>query len=146
MKKVFIGLLMLAAGAATFFLLQKKDKPITRNNIQKEWIIGKWKLDSLHFLKDSNDNFLVGIMGMVEPNLKKYHYEFTKDGSISVSLGDSLTKDSSRYEWNKKDQLIWKEYPTDTTGEVFNVSIPHKDSLVVQSQDSSVLLFTKVKE
>src|SRR5687767_921506 len=146
MKKVFIGLLMLAAGAATFFLLQKKDKPITRNNIQKEWIIGKWKLDSLHFLKDSNDNFLVGIMGMVEPNLKKYHYEFKKDGSISVSLGDSLTKDSSRYEWNKKDQLIWKEYPTDTTGEVFNVSIPHKDSLVVQSQDSSVLLFTKVKE
>jgi len=146
MKKVFIGLLILAAGAATFFLLQKKDKPITRNNIQKEWIIGKWKLDSLHFLKDSNDNFLVGIMGMVEPNLKKYHYEFTKDGSISVSLGDSLTKDSSRYEWNKKDQLIWKEYPTDTTGEVFNVSIPHKDSLVVQSQDSSVLLFTKVKE
>ena len=146
MKKVFIGLLMLAAGAATFFLLQKKDKPITGNNIQKEWIIGKWKLDSLHFLKDSNDNFLVGIMGMVESNLKKYHYEFTKDGSISVSLGDSLTKDSSRYEWNKKDQLIWKEYPTDTTGEVFNVSIPHKDSLVVQSQDSSVLLFTKVKE
>ena len=146
MKKVFIGLLMLAAGAATFFLLQKKDKPITGNNIQKEWIIGKWKLDSLHFLKDSNDNFLVGIMGMVELNLKKYHYEFTKDGSISVSLGDSLTKDSSRYEWNKKDQLIWKEYPADTTGEVFNVSIPHKDSLVVQSQDSSVLLFTKVTE
>jgi hypothetical protein len=85
-------------------------------------------------------------MKMIEPDLMKYHYEFKKDGSISVSLGDSLTKDSSRYEWNKKDQLIWKEYPTDTTGEVFNVSIPHKDSLVVQSQDSSVLLFTKVKE
>lgn len=146
MKKVFIGLLMLAAGAATFFLLQKKDKPITRNNIQKEWIIGKWKLDSVLLPKDTNVNFIAGIMKMIEPDLMKYHYEFKKDGSISVSLGDSLTKDSSRYEWNKKDQLIWKEYPTDTTGEVFNVSIPHKDSLVVQSQDSSVLLFTKVKK
>jgi len=145
MKKVFIGLLILAAGAGAYYFLQKKDKPITGNNIQHERIIGKWKLDSLHFLKDSNDNFLVGIMGMVEPNLKKYHYEFTKDGSISLSLGDSLTKDSSRYEWNKKDQLVWKEYPADTSGNIFTVSMPGKDSLFLQSEDSVILQFTKLK-
>ena len=99
MKKLFIGLLILAAGATTFFLLKKKDKHITANNILQESIIGKWKLDSLFFLKDPNDNFLVGIMGMVDPHLMKYQYEFTKDGYLSLSLGDSLTKDSNRYEW-----------------------------------------------
>lgn len=146
MKKVFIGLLMLAAGGATFFLLQKKDKPITGNNIQKDWIIGKWKLDSILLPKDTNANFIAGIMKIIEPDLMKYHYVFKKDGAISLLLRDSLTKDSARYEWNKENQLIWKEYPADTTGEVFNVSVPHKDSLVLQSQDSSVLVFTKVKE
>ena len=145
MKKLFIGLLILAAGAATFFLLQKKDKQIITNNIQQEQIIGKWKLDSLFFLRDPNDNFMVGIMGMVDPHLMKYQYEFTKDGYLSLSLGDSLTKDSTRYEWNKKDQLVWKEYPTDSSGNIFKVSLLNNDSLVLQSEDSSILLFTKVK-
>ena len=145
MKKLFIGLLFLAAGAVTFFLFQKKDKLVADNNIQQERIIGKWKLDSLLFLKDSNDNFMVGIMGMVDPNFMKYQYEFTKGGTISRSLGDSLTKDSSRYEWKKENQLVWKEYPADTSGNVFKVSILNKDSLMLQSEDSSILLFTKGK-
>ena len=145
MKKLFIGLLTLSAGAVTFFLLQKKDKLGTKNYIQHERIIGKWKLDSLLFLKDPNANFMVGIMGMVDPNLMKYQYEFTKGGAISRSLGDSLTKDSSRYEWKKENQLIWKEYPADTSGNVFKVSVLNEDSLVLQSEDSSILLFMKVK-
>ena len=57
MKKVFIGLLIVAAGAVTFYLLPKKNKPETDSNIEHTRIIGKWKLDSLQFLKDSNDNF-----------------------------------------------------------------------------------------
>ena len=145
MKKLFIGLLIVAAGAAIFFLLQKKDKPLTATNFQQEKIIGQWKLDSIHFVNDSNDNFMPGIMGMVDSNLRKYHYEFTKDGSIAFSLGDSLIKDSSAYEWNKENQLVWKENPTDTSGDVFNVSQLTNDSLTLQSKDSSVLLFTKVK-
>lgn len=145
MKKVFIGLLIVAAGAATFFLLQKKDNPITGNNIQKEWIVGKWKLDSILLPKDSTGNFAAGILGIVAPDLMKYHYEFKKDGAISFSVGDSLMKDSSRYEWNKKDQLVWKEYPADTSGDIFNVSILNNDSLTLQSEDSATLLFTKLK-
>ena len=144
MKKVFIGLLIVAAGTAAFFLLRKKQTTITSNNLQKEWIVGKWKLDSIHLSKDSNDKFTSGIIGIIAPDLMKYQYEFKTGGS--VVLVDSLTKDSSKYEWNKKDQLVWKEHPADTVGEVFNVSIPHKDSLTLQSTDSVVLLFTKVKE
>ena len=106
MKKVFIGLLILAAGAGAFFFLQKKETSTTDNTIHKEWIIGKWKLDSIHLSKDSNDKFTPGIIGIVAPDLMKYQYEF-KDGG-SVLLSDSLTKDSSRYEWNEKNQLVWK--------------------------------------
>jgi len=144
MKKVFIGLLIVAAGAAAIFFLRKKQTTISKSNLQKEWIIGKWKLDSIHLSKDSNDKFTSGIIGIVAPDLMKYRYEFKTNGAIV--LVDSLTKDSSNYEWNKKDQLVWKEHPADTSGEIFNVSIPHKDSLTLQSTDSVVLLFTKVKE
>jgi len=146
MKKLFIGLLIVAAGAAIFFLLPKKDKPIPANNFQREQIIGKWKLDSLHFLSESKDKLMPGIMGMVDSNLVKYQYEFTKDGSIAFSLGDSIIKDSSRYEWDKERQLIWKEHPGDTSGNIFKVSLLNNDSLTLQSNDSSFLSFTKVRE
>lgn len=144
MKKVFTGLLILAAGAGAFFFLRKKQNSIASNDIQKEWVIGKWKLDSIILSKDSNDKFTPGIIGIVAPDLMKYRYEFKTGGS--VLLTDSLTKDSSNYEWNKKNQLVWKENPADTSGEIFNVSIPHKDSLILQSTDSAILIFTKVKE
>ena len=147
MKKVFIGLLILAAGAGAFYFLQKKDKPFTGSSFQKEWIVGKWKLDSILLPKDSNDNFMAGILGIVAPDLMKYRYELKQDGTISFSLGDSLIKDSSLYEWNKENQLVWKEYPADTTSNnVFKVSTLNEDSLVLQAEDSSLLLFTKVKE
>jgi hypothetical protein len=143
MKKLFIGLLIIAAGAAIFLMLQNKDKTITGNNFQKEQIIGKWKLDSLWSLKDSNTHF---IKGLFDPKLKEYHqYEFKKDGSIFQFADDSLTQDSSRYEWTKENQLGWKEYLADTSVEVFNISLLDKDSMKLQSKDSSVLLFTKVK-
>ena len=142
MKKLFIGLLMIAAGTAIFILLTKKDKTITANKFRQEQIIGKWKLDSLWSLKDSNTHF---IKGLFDPQLKKYHYEFKKDGSIFQFVDDSLTKDSSRYEWANENQLAWKEYLADTSVEVFNISLLDKDSMKLQSKDSSVLLFTKVK-
>lgn len=145
MKKLFIGLLIIAAGTAIFFLLQEKSKSSTANHFQQEQIIGKWEFDSLFFSKDSNDNFVPGIVEMLDSNLRKYHYEFTKDGSVAFSLGDSLIKDSYRYEWDKENQLVWKESPADTSGDVFKISRLTNDSLALQSKDSSVLLFTKVK-
>jgi hypothetical protein len=58
MKKVFIGLLIAAAGAAIYFLLQKKKEPIIHYSIHKEQLIGKWKLDSLLLSKDSDTGFV----------------------------------------------------------------------------------------
>lgn len=145
MKKVFIGLLIAAAGAVTYYLLQKENNPVTNNTIQQEKIIGKWKLDSLYALRDSANNSMLGIIGIIEPDLKKYNYEFKKDGAITLSVGDSLTADSSRYEWNKNNQLTWKEHPADTSGELFTVFFLNNNNLELHSADSVVLQFTKFK-
>ncbi len=145
MKKIFIGLLIVAAGAAIYFLLKKSNKPIAQTNTYKEQIIGKWKLDSLMLPNDSSSDFLAGIMGLVDPHLKKYEYEFTKDGAISLRLGDSLIKDSLRYVLNNKNQLIWKEYPVDTAGTVFNIPTLNKDSLLLRADDSTTLVFKRIK-
>ena len=144
MKKVFIGLLIVAAGAGIFFLFQKKNKP-AKGYVQKDLIIGKWKLDSLYSLKDSGSNVMPDVMELVDPHLKKYEYEFTKGGAVGLWLKDSLTKDSIRYEWIKEDQFAWKEYPANKTIEVFDVSVLNRDNLSIQSKDSVILLFTKAK-
>ncbi|MEP7372857.1 MAG: hypothetical protein ABI675_05665 [Chitinophagaceae bacterium] len=145
MKKLFIGLLIIAAGAAIFFLLEKKDKPISANNFQQQQIIGKWKPDSLHFVNDSNKKLVPGIMSMADSHLRKYQYEFTKEGSIAFSLRDSIIKDSAHYEWDKENQLVWKDNTADTLGDIFKVSRLNNDGLAPQSKDSFVLLFPKVK-
>jgi hypothetical protein len=145
MKKLFFGLLVIAAAGAAFFLLQKTHKPITDNNIQKEWILGKWKLNSLQPCKDSNSASTLALIAMLDSNLLKYQYEFTKEGSILLSLGDSLSADSSRYEWNRENQLVWKENRNDSTGDILKIALLNKDSLLLQSKDSALLLFTRSK-
>ena len=143
MKKVFFGLLILAAGTSIYFLMRKQNKLNDAHNSKHDWILGQWKLDSIRVSGDSTGQFMVGIMGMVDSNLLNYHYEFQKNGIIKTTLSDSLVQDSVRYEWNKQDQLVWKEYPSDTTGEAFTVLLPHPNSLVLQSQDSTSLMFSK---
>lgn len=145
MKKLIFGLLIIAAGAGLFFYLQNKKQTSSQNNIQKELLIGKWKMSSIQEGKDSSNNLLVGIMGLVDSNILNYDYEFTKDQKINRFLGDSLTKDSSVYEWNKNDQLIWKEYYRDSVGEALQVLKLNNDSLQLQDKDSMLIYFTKVK-
>lgn len=128
MKNVFIGLLIVAAGTGVFFLVRKKkDKPAT-NEINKEWVVGKWKADAG---KDSA--------------FSRYSYDFLKDGNIVRSLNDSAQADTSHYEWNKNNELVWKEGLSDSTSKVFAVIKLTLDSLQVQSKDSAIILFTKLK-
>jgi hypothetical protein len=127
MNKLFIGLLIVAAGAGVFLLLRKK-KTTTTNGIKKEWIVGKWKADAG---KDSA--------------FSKYSYDFLKDGNILRSLNDSAKADTSYYEWNKANELVWKEKASDSTGKVFSIVKLTQDSLQVQSKDSTSILFTKAR-
>jgi hypothetical protein len=98
MKKVFFGLLIIAAGAGIFLYLRQQKKQST---IEQSLIIGSWKLDSLAFKKDSG-GLQPNVFLFPDSNLLKYHYEFTKNNSILTSLQDSLTSDSARYDWATK--------------------------------------------
>jgi hypothetical protein len=128
MNKLFIGLLIVAAGAGVFFFLRKQKNTSTNNDIKKEWIIGKWKADAG---KDSV--------------FSNYNYDFLKDGDILRSLNDSAKADTSHYEWNKANELVWKENAGDSTGKIFAVLKLTQDSLQVQSKDSVTVLFIKLK-
>jgi hypothetical protein len=126
MNKFFIGLLIVVIGAGGYyFFLRKKDKPISATEINKELIVGKWKVE-----QDSVSNF----------------YEFQRDGDLLRSSNDSTKADTTFYEWNKSNELVWKETKDDSTNsKVFSVTKLNADSLVLQTKDSAVFYFTKVK-
>ncbi|NOT51207.1 MAG: hypothetical protein HOP10_08010 [Chitinophagaceae bacterium] len=129
MNKLFIGLLIVAAGAGVYFFVLKKKNDNPATQIKKEWIIGKWKAEA------ANDSAF-----------SRYHYDFTKEGNIVRSLNDSAAvADTSHYEWNNKSELVWKETAVDSSGKVFAVVKLTEDSLQVRSKDSVVILFTKMK-
>ena len=81
-----------------------------------------------------------------DSNFNKYHYDFKTDGTVLKSLSDSVNADTSRYEWTKNNELIWKENPNDTTNALFIVTKLNSDSLLlVKSKDSSIFYFSKLK-
>jgi hypothetical protein len=140
--KLFIGLLIIAAGAGAFFFLNKKSE--TNNSIQKELLIGQWKLDSIDVkAKDSAGQF-VAFIAVIDSNFYKYRYDVRDDGNILRSVADSVIADTSHYQWTKKNELAWKEKPNDSS-EVFTVAKLNSDSLLLQSKDSAVFFFTKWK-
>lgn len=128
MKKVFIGLLILAAGAGVFFLLRKK-KNETAITINKELIVGKWKAVAEQPAKDSAQPI--------------YQYEFQQPGAVIRSLSDSAITDTSYYEWSRKNELVWKQNASDTAGTIYTVVLLTKDSLQLQSKDSATTSFIK---
>ncbi len=131
MNKLFIGLLIVAAGAGVFFLLRKKKNTTEpENEIKKELIIGKWRTDA----QPGNDS-----------TFKDYRYEFSKEGNIIRSLNDSAMADSSFYAWNNESNLEWKKNATDTTGVLYKVIQLTADSLQLVSKDSVTILFTRLK-
>lgn len=130
MNKLLIGLLIVAAGAGTFLLLRKKKNTSVTNDLNKEWVVGKWKTDA----HPGNDS-----------GFSKYSYDFLKDGNILRSLNDSTKADTLHYEWSKNNEFIWKEKAADSTGKSYAVIKLTQDSLQVQSKDSATILFTRLK-
>jgi hypothetical protein len=119
MNKLFIGLLILAAGTGVFFLLRKNKGTQTTETIHKDLLIGKWK-DSAN------------------------HYVFEKEGIILHSLNDSLKADTSYYAWKDND-LVWKENAEDSIGRTFIIQKLVRDSLQLLSKDSVSILLIRVK-
>lgn len=143
MKSIIVAVLLIAAvGAGVYFLFfNKKENTITNEQVQKELIIGKWKLDSL--IKSKEPDLFSGLGTLIDSNFKNYSYQFQKDGKIIRLLKDSVQKDTTSFEWKEK-QLVLKQQG-DSSGTLFTVSKLNQDSLVLLSKDSSVAYFTKLK-
>ncbi len=144
MKKLFIGLLIVAAGAGAFFFFNKKKDNNEVATINKELIIGKWKVDSIYFNADDTvEQFNLVLINTLDSNYLDYQYDFSKQ-DIITSLDNKII-DTSHYEWNKADQLVWNQNVSDSTGTVFSVFKLTQDSLQLFAKDSSTILFTKMK-
>ena len=149
MNKFFIGLLIVVIGAGAFYFLRKKDKPIADNEINKELIVGKWKMDSLDFQKDTlkDGMALLFILFSMDTTIKDLVYDFRADGLVFSYLNrDTLIKeDSSYYKWGSENELFVKDHNSDTATDFVRVIKLDKKSLIVQSEDSTVIYFSKAK-
>jgi hypothetical protein len=145
MKKVFIGLLIIAAGAVAYYLLQKK-KPETDKPVDKELLTGKWKLNPFSFCpKDSGSKFIKRIIPLKDSAFQTSRYDFQKGGTLVQAISDSFKADTSYYEWGKKNELLIKGSIKDSTGEIYSVNKLNTDSLILQSKDSAIFVLTKLK-
>lgn len=146
MKKVFIGLLIVAAGAGIYYLLQNKKTKIA-DPIEKELLVGTWKIDSFYVSsKDSVPDVIAGSL-LKDSSFRRHRYDFQNGGTFLQTVNDSakVKTDTSYYEWGKKNELLIKEAVKDSVGEQYTISKLSKDSLILQSKDSAVFVFTKLK-
>lgn len=147
MKKIILAVILLAAaGGGIYYVLQKK-KQNNSVNFKQEQIIGKWKIDSLAPQKDSTKDGLAVLLFAMDSTAKNIVYDFQPDGMVLVShSSDSLQKkDTSSFAWNEKKELVWKEKSTDSIADTMTVIKLDKKDFVVQSADSTLIYFRKVK-
>ena len=113
MKKLFIGLLVVAAGAATFYVLQNK-KTETDKPVEKELLVGKWQMDSIY--TPATDSSLLSLLAITpkDSSFYQYRFDFQKTGTIVHIPADSAKADTSYYAWGKKNELFIKESAKDS--------------------------------
>ena len=146
MKKIILAVILVAAvGGIAYYLLQKKKQE--NLTINKELVIGKWKIDSLVTTKDSTKDGLALLLFAMDSTAKKQVYDFQTNGQVIVSLpNDTLSKkDTSSFAWGKEKELLWKEKYSDSATESMTVIKLDKKDLVLQSADSTLIYFKKVK-
>ena len=148
MKKIILAVILVAvAGGAAYYLLQKKKQDNSITTIDKELVIGKWKIDSLVAQKDSTNNGLALLLFAMDSNARKEVYDFQTNGQVFVSLpNDTLSKkDTSSFTWGKDKELLWKDNYSDSATESMTVIKLDKKELVLRSADSVLVYFKKAE-
>ena len=85
MKKIILAVILLAAaGGAAYYLLQKKKQDNHITTINKELVIGKWKIDSLVSQKDSTKDGLELLLFAMDSNARREVYDFQTNGQVFV--------------------------------------------------------------
>lgn len=146
MKKIILAVILLAAaGGGTYYLL-KKQKTSTAT-INKELTTGKWKIDSLVPVNDSSSTNFALLLFAMDSNSRKLVYDFQPDGKVIVSnpADSNAKKDTTSFRWGKDKEIFWKERITDTATERMTVVKLDKEDFVLQSKDSILIYFRKMK-
>ncbi|MBK6935706.1 MAG: hypothetical protein IPH18_01595 [Chitinophagaceae bacterium] len=127
MKKILIGLLLVAAAtAAYFFLYKKNDTEPVKKATNQELLIGKWKTNSVHSVTDSLQT--------------QYSYDFQKEGNAFRSISDSARADTLFYEWNKTGELLLRTSAADTIAKTYTVAFTGGDSLTLKADSINIQL------
>lgn len=131
MKKIFIGLLIVAAGAGAYYLLSqpKNIEPSTENN--STLLLGKWKAGDP--VSGSDSSLLDGA-----------EYDVLKDGLVLVRDSVNAAPDSVFYVWTTNGDLQIRTKSTDSTGENLNVVLLTKDSLQLKDKNSKLHQFVRM--
>lgn len=147
MKKIILAVILLAAaGGGIYYLLQKK-KQTEPTTINKELVLGRWKIDSLVSQKDSTEDGLALLLFAMDSTAKNEIYDFQNDGKVIVSVAsDTIAKkDTSCFFWGRDNKFLWKEKITDTVVDTMSVVKLDKQEFVLQSSDSTLIYLKKLK-
>jgi len=145
MKKIILAVIIVAAaGGGAYYLLKKQNSSSVIFN--KELATGKWKIDSLVAANDTSANFAL-LLFAIDSNARKLVYDFQADGKVFVTnpADSSAKKDTSAFAWGKEKEILWKEKSTDSTTESMTVVKLNKEDFVLQSKDSILVYFRKIK-
>jgi hypothetical protein len=136
MKKLFIGLLLIAAaGTGVYFYLKlkKQNSPAPSSDIDKEKIIGKWNVDSVQ--SDINDTSFFSML-MLDSFYKTTSFTFHSEGKIEVNITSVPKTDTGFYVFRTDSTMIWKTHAQATDS--FNVRVIKLDMAdMVLSTDNS---------
>ena len=148
MKKIILAVILLAAaGSGIYYLLQKKKVENSLTTIDKELVIGKWKIDSLVSQKDSTKDGLELLLFAMDSNARREVYEFQTNGQVFVSLpNDTLSKkDASSFAWGDDKELLSKDNHSDAATESMTVIKLDKNDFVLRFAASVLIYFKKTK-
>jgi hypothetical protein len=145
MKKIILAvILMTATGGITYYLLQKK-KQTQIVTVNKEFVFGKWKIDSLLPQNDSTKDGLVLLLFAIDSTMSNLTYDIRTDGKVIISHpSDSLKiKDTASFSWGKRNEFLWKEKLTDSNADTLQVLELDKEKLILISPDSTLIYLKK---
>jgi hypothetical protein len=139
MKKVFIVLLIAAVGVGVYFYFSKKQKISSVNS--SELIVGKWKVDSLVFKKDTS---IAGNLfsHLFDSSLNKYEVEFRKD-SLILKTYEGRVEDTSRYQFSN-DTTLFISSINDGDKEMWNITRLDSSVMIARDKDSAAFYFKRI--
>src|SRR5215207_1016773 len=107
MKKIFIWLLIVAAGAAIAYACIPGN---TSDRVSESLLIGKWQMDSLNISK-TKDSLNTGLLFLAQVEIgQDARFVFHSNGILTSD--DPTAHDSGRYEMKGKNELLISEKDT----------------------------------